>query len=60
MLAPAGRHLMSKGNELKFKVGAATNTKREQGNEGGTNLDHARNGMAAAHKSLGFSALRSF
>ena len=26
--APQDAHLMSKGNELKFKVGAATNTKR--------------------------------
>jgi len=51
---------MSKGDELKFKVGAATNTEREQGNEGGKNRDHARNGMAVAHKSPGFSALRSF
>jgi len=25
-LAPQDAHLMSKGNELKFKVGAATNT----------------------------------
>ena len=32
---------MSKGNELKFKVGAATNTEREQRNEGGKNRDHA-------------------
>jgi hypothetical protein len=44
---------MSKGNELKFKVGAATNTEREQRNEGGKNRDHARNDMAAARKSLG-------
>ena len=43
---------MSKGNELKFKVGAVTNTEREQGNEGGKNRDHTRNGMAVAHKSL--------
>jgi hypothetical protein len=28
VLAPQDAHLLSKGNELKFKAGAATNTKR--------------------------------
>jgi hypothetical protein len=28
LLAPPHAHLMSKGNELKFKVGAATNRER--------------------------------
>jgi hypothetical protein len=28
VLAPQDAYLMSKGNELKFKVGAATNTER--------------------------------
>jgi hypothetical protein len=28
VLAPQDAHLMSKSNELKFKVGAATNTER--------------------------------
>jgi hypothetical protein len=28
VLAPQDAHLMSKGKELKFKVGAATNTER--------------------------------
>jgi len=51
-LAPQDAHLMSKGNELKFNVGAATNMEREHGNESGKNRDHARNGMVA-HKSLG-------
>ena len=51
---------MSQGNELKFQGGAATNPEREQGNEGGKKRDHAHDGMAAAHKSLGFSAFRSF
>src|SRR5262245_2500813 len=59
-LAPQDAHLMSKGNELKFKVGAATNTEREQGNEGGKNRDHTRNGMAVAHKSLGLLSPSEF
>jgi len=47
-------HLMPKGDELKLQRGAATNTKAQQGNEGGKNRDHAHDGMAVAHKSLGF------
>jgi hypothetical protein len=45
---------MPKGDELKLQRGAATNTKAQQGNEGGKNRDHAHDGMAVAHKSLGF------
>jgi len=51
---------MSKGNELKFKVGSATNAEREQGNEGGKNRDHARNDMAVVRKSLGFLSASEF
>ena len=50
---PQDAHLMSKGNEPKFKVAAAMNTEREQGHESGKNRDRVRNGMAA-HNSLGF------
>jgi len=60
LLAPQDVHLMSKSNELKFKVGAATNTEREQRNDGGKNRDHARNGMAAARKSLGLLSPSEF
>ena len=59
-LAPQDAHLMSKGNELKFKVGAATNTEREQGNEGGKTRDHAHNGTDMARKSLGSLGLSEF
>ena len=58
--APQYAHLMSKGNELKFKLGAATNTEREQRNEGGKNRDYARNGMAPARKSLGLLSPSEF
>jgi len=32
---------MSQGDEFKLQGGAAANTEREQGNEGGKNCDHA-------------------
>jgi len=41
-LAVQDGHLMSKGDELKFEAGAATNTEAEQRHEGGKNRDHAR------------------
>jgi len=45
---------MPKGDELKFQGGTTSNTEGEQGSEGGKNRDHAHDGMAVAHKSLGF------
>jgi hypothetical protein len=51
---------MSKGDELKFEGGAATNTEGEQGNPGRKNRDHAHDDMAATQKSLGFLSVRSF
>jgi hypothetical protein len=39
---------MPKRDNLKFQVGAATNTEGEQGSQGGKNRDHALDGMAAA------------
>jgi hypothetical protein len=56
-LAPHNARLLSKVNERKFKIGAATNTKREQESEGEKNRDHVRDGAAVARKSLGFSTL---
>jgi hypothetical protein len=51
---------MSQGDEFKLQGGAASNTEREQGNEGGKNCDHAHDGMAVARKSLAFLNFRSF
>jgi hypothetical protein len=51
---------MSQGDEFKLQGGAASNTEREQGNEGGKNGDHAHDGMAVARKSLAFLNFRSF
>jgi hypothetical protein len=43
---------MPKGDELKFQGGTTSNTKGEQGSEGGKNRDHAHDGMAPTQKSL--------
>ena len=51
---------MSQGDEFELQGGAAANTEREQGNEGGKNRDHAHDGMAVARKSLAFLGFRSF
>jgi hypothetical protein len=51
---------MSQGNELEFQGGTATNTKGEQGNDGGKNRDHTHDGMAVAQKSLGFLRVSEF
>jgi hypothetical protein len=59
-LAPQDGDLMPKGDELKFQVGAATKAEGEQGNEGGKNRNHARDGMAVARKFLGFLDLSEF
>src|ERR1035437_6282461 len=59
-LPPQDGHLMSQGDEFKLQGGAASNTEREQGNEGGKNGDHAHDGMAVARKSLAFLNFRSF
>ena len=47
-LAPQDRHLMPKGDEFQFQRGAATKTKREQGNDGAKDRDHADDGRATA------------
>ena len=52
-------HLMSQRDELELQRGAAANTEREQGNEGGKKGDHAHDAMAAARKSPGFPYLSS-
>ncbi len=53
-LPPQDSHLMSQGNELKIQRGAAANTEREHGNEGGKNCDHGHDGTVVARKSLDF------
>ncbi len=53
-------NLMSKGNELKFQGGAATNTEGKQGSKGGKNRDHAQDGMAMAQESPGFLGVTEF
>ena len=60
VLPPQDTHLMSKGNELEFQGGAATKPESEHGNDGGKNRDHVHDGMAAAHKSLGFPSVSEF
>jgi hypothetical protein len=54
MLPPQHGHLMPKGDELKFQVGAATKAEGEQRNEGGKNRNHAHDGMATSCRTLGF------
>ena len=51
---------MSQGDEFKLQGGAAANTEREQGNQGGKNCDHAHDGMAVARKSLAFLNFQGF
>jgi hypothetical protein len=51
---------MSQGDEFKLQGGAAANTEREQGNQGGKNCDHADKGMAGTRKSLGFLHVSEF
>ncbi len=60
VLPPQDTHLMSKGDELEFQRGAASKAESEDGNDGGKNRDHAHDGMAAAHKSLGFPSVSEF
>ena len=59
-LPPQDSHLMSQGDELKLQGGAAANAKREQGDEGGKNCEHAHDGMAVTRKSLAFFGLLEF
>ena len=54
------RHLVSKGDEFEFQRGAAAKAKGEQGDEGGKDRCHARDGTAAARKSLGFLTVLEF
>jgi len=53
VLAPQDVHLMSKGNELEFQGGAASEAESEDGNDGDENRDHAHNSTDMARKSLG-------
>jgi hypothetical protein len=59
-LSPQDGHLISQGDEFKLQGGAAANTEREQGNEGGKNCDHVDKGMAGTRKSLAFLGLSEF
>jgi hypothetical protein len=47
-------HLMPQANELEFQGGAATKPERKDGNDGGKNRDHARDGRAVTQKSPTF------
>ena len=60
VLPPQDSHLMSKGNELEFQRGAASKAESEDGNDGGKNRDHARDGTAVARKSLVTLGLSEF
>jgi hypothetical protein len=59
-LPPQDGQLMSQGDQFKLQGGAAANTEREQGNEGGKNCDHAHDGMAGTRKSLEFLHVSEF
>jgi hypothetical protein len=48
------------GNELELQRGAASKAESEDGNDAGSNRDHAHNGMAVAQKSLAFLGLSEF
>jgi hypothetical protein len=48
VLPPQDTHLLSKGNELEFQGGAATNAEGEDRNQGGKNCHHAHDGIAVA------------
>jgi len=60
LLVPQDAHLMSKGNELEFQGGAASEAESEDGNDGGENRDHAHNGTDMARKSLGSLGISEF
>jgi len=45
---PQDTHLMSKGNELEFQGGTATNAEGEPRKQGGKNRHHAHDGIAVA------------
>ena len=45
-------HLMSQGDELELKRGAAAHPEREQGTDGGQKREHADDGMTAAPETL--------
>ena len=60
VLPPQDTHLMSKGNELEFQEGAASEAESEHGNDGGKNCDDAPDGTAVARKSLASLGLSEF
>jgi hypothetical protein len=45
---PQDTHLMSKGNDLEFQGGTATNAEVERRNQGGKNRYHAHDDIAMA------------
>jgi hypothetical protein len=53
-LAPQDGHLMPKGDQLEFQVGAAAKAEQEQRDESRNDRGHAHHGTAVARKSLGF------
>ena len=60
VLTPQDGHLMSQSDELEFQGGAASKTESEDGNDGGKNRDHVRDGTATVQESLAFLALSKF
>ena len=59
-LAPQDGHLMSQRDQFEFQGGAAADTEREDGNDGGKNHHHGRNGTATGQNSLAFLSLSEF
>ena len=51
---------MSRGDVFVLQSEATTNTKREQGAEGGKKREHADDGMIAAPKTLRFVGVLEF
>ena len=59
-LAPQDRYLVPQGDDFEFQRGAAAKAEGEQGDEGGKDRCHARDGMAEARKSPGCLSVLEF
>jgi hypothetical protein len=60
VLSPQDTHLMSKGNELEFQAGAATDAEGEGRNQGRKNRHHAHDRREVVQKFLGILSVRKF
>jgi hypothetical protein len=51
---------MSQANKFEFRGASATKPETEDGNDGGKNCDHARDGAAEAQESLKILGVSEF